>query len=137
VLERFRDWLAEQALLVPPKSPIGQPIVCARPSWAASNRYLEAGHLSLDNSPAERSLRPVTLGRTNWLFRGGDGGGRTATILFSLTTARRGLGVDPFAYLRDMLVRVATHPARRITELLPDRWVVDRTGSAARPVPSR
>jgi transposase len=56
------------------------------------------------------------------LFAGSDGGGRTAAILFSVTTACRRLGIDPFAYLRDVLDRVSTHTARRVEELLPDRW---------------
>ncbi|MFO0959859.1 MAG: hypothetical protein U0800_20900 [Isosphaeraceae bacterium] len=67
-------------------------------------------------------MRPVALSRKNWLFCGSDDGGRTAAILFSVTATWKGLGIDPLSYLRDVTGRVCTHPARRIAELLPDRW---------------
>ena len=60
--------------------------------------------------------------KKNWLFAGSDEGGRTAAVLMSLCTTCKDLGIDPFAYLRDVLARVSTHPNRRIEELLPDRW---------------
>jgi hypothetical protein len=66
--------------------------------------------------------------RKNWLFFGSEGGGATAAILFSLTETCKLLGVEPWAYLRDVLDRVSTHPARRIDELLPDRWEAIRRG---------
>lgn len=65
--------------------------------------------------------------RKNWLFAGSEGGGRTAAILFSLASTCKALKIDPFAYLRDVLDRVCTHPARRVAELLPDRWLVLRS----------
>jgi hypothetical protein len=105
-----------------PKSPIGQAVGYARSNWAALNRYLEACFLAIDNKAAERALGPVAISRKNWLFCGSDGGGRTAAVLFSVTATCKGLGIDPFAYLRDVLDRVCTHPARRIEELLPGRW---------------
>ena len=76
---------------------------------------------AIDNDAAVRDLRPVAVGRRNWLFCG-DGGGRTAAILSSMTSTCRGLGIDPFAYLRDVLDRVAWHPAA-CRGLLPDRWL--------------
>jgi hypothetical protein len=127
LLESLGIWLDEQSLRVLPKSPMGQAVGYARSNWAALNRYLEAGFLAIDNNAAERALRPVALSRKNWLFCGSDGGGRTAAILFSITATCRGLGIDPFAYLRDALDRVCTHPARRIVELLPDRWAACRS----------
>jgi hypothetical protein len=69
--------------------------------------------------------------RKSWLFAGSDAGGRTAAILFSLTATCRDLGIDPFASRREALGRVSTHPARRIMELLPDRWRALQTGSLA------
>ena len=67
-------------------------------------------------------MKPVALGRKNWLFAGSDEGGRTAATLMSLCMTCKDLGVEPFAYLRDVLDRVSTHPNSRIAELLPDRW---------------
>ena len=90
--------------------------------WAALIRPLEAGFLEIDNGASERAMKPVALGRKNWLFAGSDEGGKTAATLMSLCTTCKDLGVDPFAYLRDVLERVSTHPNSRIDELLPDRW---------------
>jgi transposase len=67
-------------------------------------------------------MKPVALGRKNWLFAGSDEGGKTAATLMSLCATYKELGIDPFAYLRDVLGRVSTHPNSRIEELLPDRW---------------
>jgi transposase len=78
--------------------------------------------LSIDNNAAERAMRPIALGRKNWLQIGSDRGGRTAAVLLSVVQSCMALGVEPFAYLRDVLDRVSTHPASRIAELLPDAW---------------
>jgi transposase len=66
-------------------------------------------------------VKPDALGRKNWTFAGSEGGGRTASILFSHASTCKVLKIDPFAYLRDVLQRVCTHPARRVADLLPDR----------------
>lgn len=100
---------------------MGQAVGYSRSNWAALNRYLETGFLAIDNNAAERALRPVAVSRKNWLFCGSDGGGRTAAVLFSMTATCKGLGTDPFAYLRDVLGRVAVHPASRIADLFPNR----------------
>lgn len=122
LLERLGAWLEEQARIVLPKSPIGGAIGYARSNWAALNRFTEAGYLSIDDNASERAVKPVALGRRNWLFAGSEGGGRNAAILFSLASTCKALKIDPFAYLRDVLERVCTHPSRRVAELLPDRW---------------
>lgn len=130
MLDRFGTWLEEQARFVLPKSPIGVEIGSARSNWAALNRYAEAGYLAIDNNASERAVKPVAIGRRNWLFAGSEGGGRTAAILFSLASTCKAVKLDPFAYLRDVLDRVCTHPSRRVAELLPDRWRAARPGSA-------
>jgi transposase len=127
VVEKFREWLETAAGQVLPKSPIGEAIGYARSNWAALTRYLDAGFLSIDNNAAERALRPVAVGRKNWLHLGSDRGGRTAAVLMSLVQSCRSFGVEPFAYLRDVLDRVSTHPASRIAELLPDAWKASRS----------
>jgi hypothetical protein len=90
--------------------------------------------LQIDNSASERAIKPVALGRKNWLFAGSEGGGRTAAVLFSPTSTCRSLGVDPFAYLRDVLGLVCTHSAGRVAERLPDRWRASRAGPGVPPV---
>src|SRR5436305_717666 len=83
-------------------------------------------------TPPERSSCPGALGRNNWLFAGSGRGGQPAAVLMSLCTTSKGLGIDPQAYLRDVLERNSTHPARRIEELLPDRWqTLRQSGDAA------
>ncbi len=121
-MERLGIWLEEQSRLVLPKSPIGGAIGYARSNWAALNRYTEAGFLAIDNNASERAEKPVAIGRKNWLFAGSEGGGRTAATPFSLASTCKALKIDPFGYLRDVLKRVCTHPARKVAELLPDRW---------------
>jgi transposase len=142
ILEAFHAWLLAEQPKVLPKSPIGAAIGYALNHWAALIRPLEARFLEIDNGASERALKPVALGRKNWLFAGSDEGGKTAAVLMSLCTTCKDRGIDPFAYLRDVLDRVSTHPNSRIDELLPDRWkpaesadVPGRKGSiSARPV---
>jgi transposase len=133
ILESFGTWLAGEAAKVLPRSPIGQAISYSRSNWAALSRYLEADFLSIDNNACENALRPIAVGRKNWLFCGSDRGGQTAATLMSLTSSCKSLGVEPLAYLRDVLDRVSTHPNSRIGELLPDRW--GNPGSAMTPGP--
>jgi transposase len=105
-----------------PKSPIGQAIAYAQGQWQALNRYTDDGILSIDNNLAERVLRMVAIGRKNWLFVGHDNGGHRAAIIYSLVASCKLCGLDPFAYLRDALKRINTHPANRVAELLPANW---------------
>jgi transposase len=122
LLDTIHAWLETQRVKVLPKSPIGEAIGYALNHWAALIRPWEAGFLEIDNGASERAMKPVALGRKNWLFAGSDEGGKTAATLMSLCASCKELGIDPFAYLRDVLGRVSTHPNSRIEELLPDRW---------------
>ena len=122
IFDKFHAWLEAELPKVLPKSPIGEAIQYALNHWEALKRPLEAGFLELDNGACERAFKPVALGRKNWLFAGSDKGGQTAAVLMSLCTTCKNLGIDPQAYLRDVLDRISTHPAQRIEELLPDRW---------------
>ena len=84
--------------------------------------FLEDGRIPIDNNASERAIRPIAIGRKNWLFAGSMRGGRAAATVFSLTESCRLAGVDPVDYLADVLVRVGSHPARRVEELLPHNW---------------
>jgi transposase len=92
-------------------------------------RYVDDGRIEIDNNAAERSLRAVALGRKNYLFAGSDAGGERAAAIYSLIGTAKLNGLDPEAYLRNVLSRIADHPINRIDELLP--WnVVFRNASA-------
>jgi transposase len=122
VLARFRGWLDEQADRLLPKSPIGEAVGYARAQWTALTRYCEDGALAIDNNVSERALRAVVTGRKNWMFCGSDAGGERAAILYSAVATCKAHGIDPWAYLRDVLERIPTHPNRRRAELLPQAW---------------
>lgn len=110
------------AATVLPKSPLGEAVRYLTNQWAALQRYVEDGHLGIDNNPAENQLRGIAVGRKNWLFAGSLEGARRAALLYSLVQSCALIGVPPFDYLRDVLLRVATHPQHRIAELTPKGW---------------
>jgi len=122
----LRDW----SISVLPKSPIGQAVNYARGQWIALNRYVEDDRLSIDNNLAEGVLRTVAIGRRNWMFAGSDAGAERAAIVYSLVATCKLCQIDPFAYLRDVLGRVSTHPASRIAELTPSHWTSWRSQSS-------
>jgi transposase len=105
-----------------PKSPLGQALKYAQNQWPAMARYLEVASAELDNNSIEHSLRAVVLGRRNWLHVGQESGGEKAAHLFSLMITCRRLGVEPYAYLHDILRRLPTHPNKDIWQLTPRGW---------------
>jgi transposase len=90
--------------------------------WAAFTLFLEDGRACLSNNAAERGLRGIALGRKSWLFCGSDRGGERAAAMYGLIVTAKMNGVDPQAWLADVLSRIATHPAHRLDELLPWNW---------------
>jgi hypothetical protein len=82
----------------------------------------EKSGLEIDNNRTERSIRGVAVGRHSWIFFGSDQGGHTAAVLRSFVASCQRLGVDPYAWFRDVLTRIAAHPITRIAELLPHNW---------------
>jgi transposase len=131
MLEDIKAYLERERPHVMPKSPIGQAMAYTLSNWEALVRYAKDGDLEIDNNGAERSLRGVAVGRRNWTFFGSDNGGRTAAVLSSLIITCKRHRIDPFAYLRDMLGRIGTHPVNRLEELLPDNWLAARTAATA------
>jgi transposase len=121
-LAALETYLREREGAVLPKSPIGQAIAYALSNWTALTRYAADGRLAIDNNAAERALRAVVIGRKNWLFAGSRRGGKAAATLYSLIASAKQNALDPFAYLRDLLARIPTHPHRQLDDLLPDRW---------------
>ncbi|MGQ9636061.1 MAG: IS66 family transposase, partial [Bryobacteraceae bacterium] len=130
ILEDIHVYLEREQPQVLPKSPEGEAIAYTLSNWKALTRYLDDGDLAIDNNGAERSLRGIAVGRRNWTFYGSDHGGRTAAVLTSLITTSKRLGLDPFAYLRDIFERISRHPQSRLAELLPDQWQITRQTAA-------
>lgn len=122
ILDDIHAYLEREQPQVLPKSPEGEAIAYTLSNWKALTRYCEDGDLEIDNNGAERSLRNMAVGRKNWMFFGSDNGGRTAAVLSSLIATSKRLGLDPFAYLRDLFERISSHPQSRLAELLPDQW---------------
>jgi hypothetical protein len=105
-----------------PKSPLGEALGYISNQWRALIRFVEDGRLRPDNHGAESQLRIVALGRNNWMFAGSLAAAKWAATLFSLVQSCRLVGVDPFLYFRDVLMRIPIHPQRLIGQLTPRAW---------------
>jgi transposase len=128
LLDSLNEWLQRSLAQLSKKSTVAAAIGYALGRWPALVRYCDDGLLEIDNNAAERALRAVALGRKNYLFAGSDSGGERAAAIYSLIGSAKLNGLDPEAYLRDVLARIPDHPVNRIAELLP--WSVAATATA-------
>jgi len=126
-IDTQRRWLADRAL---PKSPLGDALRYLNNQWQPLQRFVTDGRLRIDNNGAESQLRAVAVGRKNWLFAGRFSGAQRAATLYSLIQSCKLAKVEPFAYLRDVLLRVASHPHSRIAELTPRAWAKNLASQA-------
>jgi transposase len=126
VMDEFKAWLDAEQGRHPPKSPLGEAIGYALGQWVALTLFLTDQHLPIDNNASERALRVAALGRKNFLFVGHDEAGENLAGLYSLIATCEANEVNPVDYLADVLLRVQTHPASRIDELLPQHWAPPR-----------
>ena len=122
ILEEFKQWLETKKIV--PKTAIGKAITYTLNQWEALTRYLDHGMLSIDNNFAERLIKPIVIGRKNWLFAGSDKGAANAAIIYSLIETCKLNNVNPYEYLRDVLTRLPTQLNNNIRELLPYNWEV-------------
>jgi transposase len=122
ILDKLGNYLGEIQPEVLPKSPAGRAVRYALNNWAALIRYTQDGILEIDNNGTERTIRGIAVGRNNWVFFGSDKGGQTAALLRSFVASCQRTGVDPFAWFKDILSRIADHPITRLAELLPHNW---------------
>ena len=119
LLEALRQWFEATLPKLSRKSDTTVAIRYALSRWDALLRYADDGNIEIDNNAAERALRAVALGRKNYLFAGSDAGGERAASIYSLIGSAKLNGLDPQAYLREVLTRIADHPITRIEDLLP------------------
>ena len=123
IRERLHAWLTREQPKHPPKSPIAAAIRYGLNQWAELGRFLDDPRIPLDNNASEAALRRVALGRKNYLFVGDVDAGTSIAGIYTIIATCEARGVNPFAYLTDVLTRVQDHPADRLDELLPGRWV--------------
>jgi len=123
ILNDFKNWLdgisMQEAL---PQSPIRQAINYTLNGWEALRVYTQDGDFSIDNNIAEHQMRPLAIGRKNWLFFGSDNGGRTAAVIFTITQSAKRHNINLFTYLKDVIARISDHPANQLHTLLPNNW---------------
>ena len=125
LLDALHAWLTATLQTVSAKSELAGAIRYALVRWPALTRYRDDGRIEIDNNSAERSIRPVVLGRRNYLFAGSDAGGERAACIYSLIGTALLNDRDPYLYLRHVLERIADHPIHRVGELLPWRVTLE------------
>jgi hypothetical protein len=122
VADALHQWLTQQRHKVPDGSATAKAIDYSLKRWRALTRFIDDGELPPDNNWVENQIRPIAIGRSNWLFAGSLRAGQRAAAIMSLVHSARLNGHEPHAYLKDVLERLPTQPASRIGELLPHRW---------------
>jgi transposase len=127
----LQTWLREQRARLSKNSDTTKAINYSLNRWDAFTRFLDDGRLCVSNNAAERELRAVALGRKNWTFAGSDDGGRRAAAIYTLIATAKLNGVDPQAWLADVLARLPDHSAKRLHELLPWNWHRQNVGADA------
>lgn len=129
LLAAMKLWLETTLPKLSAKSDLAKAMRYILSRWTGLNRYVDDGRAEVDNNAAERSIRGIALGRKNWLFAGSDTGGERAAAIYSLIETCKLNGIDPEAYLRAVLTRIADHPINRIADLLP--WTFASSPSQA------
>jgi hypothetical protein len=126
ILTDLKSWMTEQRRRLSSKTGLAKALQYALTRWDALCLYTEDGRLGIDNNPAERSLRMIAITRKNFLFLGSDAGGERAAIIYTVLQTAKLNGLDPEAYLADVIDRMAKgHPINRLSELLPWHWNLD------------
>lgn len=122
VLHELKSWMEDTQYAVTPKSPLGEAIGYTLPRWGKLSLYTTEGYLLIDNNLIENAIRPVAIGRKNYLFAGSHDGARRAAMLYSFIGTCKIHQVNPFEWLRAILSTIPAHPANRLSELLPHNW---------------
>ncbi len=122
VLQSLKGWLVENYSQVLPKSKIGKAIAYSLPRWDRLSLYITDGRLQVDNNTIENAMRPIALGRKNFLFAGSNEGGKRLALFYSLLESCKKQQVNPWEYMKDILERMPTTKMNQLRGLLPDQW---------------
>ena len=122
ILYALHEWMLLQRRKLPDSSATARALDYSLKRWAALTLFTTNGQLPVDSNWIENQIRPIAVGRNNWMFAGSLRAGQRAAAVMSLIQSARLNGHDPYAYLKDVLTRLPTHKASRIEELLPHRW---------------
>jgi len=122
LLEALGQWMKDQYLHTLPRSPIGKALGYSIERWKELMMYTTDSKLNIDNNPVENSIRPVAIGRKNYLFAGSHEAAQRSAMLYSLMGTCKLHGIHPSVWLKDVLQRISNHPINKITELLPLNW---------------
>ncbi len=125
IMDALHEWMLRQRQQVAGNSATAKALGYSLKRWGALTRFLDDPQLPVDNNWIENQIRPIAVGRGNWLFAGSLRAGQRAAAVMSLIQSARLNGHDPYAYLRDVMDRLPTWPNSRIAELLPHRWQPD------------
>lgn len=122
ILNQFHEWLQEQYKFAQPQSSFGKALFYCLNNWTELCQYVTDGDLSIDNNVSEREMKYVAMGRKAWLFLGSDVGGKNHAIVLSLLSTCRRHGVEPWAYLTDVIERITAGTVENLEDLLPHKW---------------
>lgn len=128
ILDELAAFLDTALARIPGKGDLAKAIRYARSRWTALTRYVDNGRLEISNNAAERAIRPLAIGRRNWMFAGSDAGGERAAAIYTIVESAKLNGLDPQAYLRHVLGCIADHPINRIADLLPWNITIPEQG---------
>ena len=124
-------WLIKNKAEVVPKSAIGSAIDYALSLWSRLIRYVDDGRFEIDNNLVENSIRPIAIGRKNYLFAGSHNGAKWAAILYTLLATAELKGLEPKSWFKELLGKIADYPMNRLEELLPVNWESPRQDTEA------
>ena len=125
--DAFHEWMDSQLPCLPGKGDLAKAMRYALTRWPSFTLFLEDGRVAIDNNSAERAVKPVVIGRKNWMFAGSDAGGETLADAMTIIETAKMSGLDPEAFLTDVLARINDHPNPRLAELLPWNWAALHT----------
>ncbi len=122
IFDQLHQYLLKERYEAPPKTPMTKAIAYSLNRWDKLGRFLEDGKLEIDDNLVENAIRPVALGRKNYLFAGNHEAAQRLAMLYSFMATCKMAQVNPADWLRDVLLRIPEHPVNRVGELLPNQW---------------